>query len=184
MDDYSRMPVYLKASDNNRAETVLQEFVKGVEEFGLPSRVRSDKGGENVEENGILSREDDAHIWCLHYVFLPIINEHLCNWKDAWIHHPIRTENNKTPFQLWVTGLEHARTTGANRIIEPLQVGTSAERNFRPLAIPPILLKLNVSPENTREINLCAKHLVCNHIALTTYLHIHCPLVSLMGEIG
>ena len=49
MDGYSRMPVYLKASDNNRAETVLQEFVKGVEEFGLPSHVRSDKGGENVD---------------------------------------------------------------------------------------------------------------------------------------
>ena len=94
-----------------------------------------------LEENGILSWEDDAHIWCLHYVFLPIINEHLCSWRDAWIHHPIRTENNKTPFQLWVTGLEHARTTGANRIIEPLQVGTSAERNFRSLAISPISFK-------------------------------------------
>ena len=94
-----------------------------------------------LEENGILSREDDTHIWCLHYVFLPIINEHLCNWRDAWIHHPIRTESNKTPFQLWVTGLEHAKTTGANRIIQPLQVGTSAERNFRPLAISPISFK-------------------------------------------
>ena len=49
MDGYSRMPVYLKASDNNHAETVLKEFVKGVEEFGLPSRVRFDKGGENVD---------------------------------------------------------------------------------------------------------------------------------------
>ncbi len=43
------MPVYLKASDNNRAETVLQVFLQSVEEFGLPSRVRSDKGGENVD---------------------------------------------------------------------------------------------------------------------------------------
>ena len=48
-DGYSRMPVYLKASDNNRAETVLLEFLNDVEEFGLPSRVRSDKGGENVD---------------------------------------------------------------------------------------------------------------------------------------
>ena len=43
------MPVYLKASDNNRAETVLQQFLQSVEEFGLPSRVRSDKGGEIVD---------------------------------------------------------------------------------------------------------------------------------------
>jgi len=43
------MPVYLKASDNNRAETVLQEFLRSVGELGLPSRVHSDKGGENVD---------------------------------------------------------------------------------------------------------------------------------------
>lgn len=49
IDGYSRMPVYLKASDNNRAETVLREFLQSVEEFGLLSRVRSDKGGENVD---------------------------------------------------------------------------------------------------------------------------------------
>lgn len=49
IDGYSRMPVYLKASDNNRTETVSREFLQSVEEFGLPSRVRSDKGDENVD---------------------------------------------------------------------------------------------------------------------------------------
>lgn len=49
IDGYSRMPVYLRASDNNRADTILQLFVESIEEFGLPSRVRSDKGGENVD---------------------------------------------------------------------------------------------------------------------------------------
>lgn len=48
MDGYSRIPVFLKASNNNRAETVLDAFLEAVSEYGLPSRVRSDKGGENV----------------------------------------------------------------------------------------------------------------------------------------
>ncbi|KAK3732013.1 hypothetical protein QZH41_016884, partial [Actinostola sp. cb2023] len=50
IDGFSRIPsVFLHASDNNRADTVLQQFLGAVDECGLPSRVRSDKGGENVD---------------------------------------------------------------------------------------------------------------------------------------
>ena len=48
VDGYSRVIVYATLTDNNRADTVLELFIKGVQEFGLPSRVRSDHGLENV----------------------------------------------------------------------------------------------------------------------------------------
>ncbi|WAR07795.1 hypothetical protein MAR_017753, partial [Mya arenaria] len=48
IDGYSRFPVYLNVSNNNRADTVLYAFLEAVQQFGLPRRVRSDKGGENV----------------------------------------------------------------------------------------------------------------------------------------
>ena len=49
VDGFSRMIVFAKCSDNNRAATVLESFLDGVSAFGSPMCVRSDNGGENVD---------------------------------------------------------------------------------------------------------------------------------------
>jgi hypothetical protein len=41
--------VGLKASSNNRASTVLELFLRAMEEYGVPLHVRGDRGGENIE---------------------------------------------------------------------------------------------------------------------------------------
>ena len=41
--------MYLKSFTNNLANTVLQRFICGTEKFGLPFRVRGDRGVENVD---------------------------------------------------------------------------------------------------------------------------------------
>ena len=48
VDGFSRCIVFLKCFDNNRATTVLSLFTAGVSQFGLPDRVRSDHGGDNI----------------------------------------------------------------------------------------------------------------------------------------
>ena len=56
----------------------------------------------------MLNPDDESHLWCLHFVFLPIINRHLSNWRAAYVQHSLRTEHNKTAIQLWISGLSAA----------------------------------------------------------------------------
>ena len=48
IDGFSRCIIYLDVHNNNRASTVLTSFQRSTNEWGVPSRVRADNGGENV----------------------------------------------------------------------------------------------------------------------------------------
>ncbi len=48
IDGYSRLIVLLNCPTNNRSETVFKLFYEAIKTYNVPSRVRSDKGGENV----------------------------------------------------------------------------------------------------------------------------------------
>lgn len=48
VDGFSRLITYLNCANNNRAETVLSQFMNATSEFGVPSRIRTDRGSENV----------------------------------------------------------------------------------------------------------------------------------------
>ncbi len=154
IDGFSRLITYLRCSNNNMADTVTQCFIGATHQYGVPSRVRSDHGTENVgiwsfmeevrgrdrnsyiagksvhntrierlwrdvytsvsctyvqtfeemEQRSILDWSNDCDLFCLHYVFLPKINASLKAFQSCWNNHPLSTEGNRTPIQLYAGG--------------------------------------------------------------------------------
>ena len=176
IDGYSRVVVFLRCSTNNRASTVLHSFSDAVSRFGVPSRVRTYQGRENMlvaqfmlqnrghgrgsiitgssvhnqrierlwrdlhrcvtqlyyrlfyylEQRRLLDPVNEVHIFALHYVYLPRINKSLEAFKDGWNMHGIRTENNKSPLQLFNAGALRLQHSG----LEAMDLFQTADEEY------------------------------------------------------
>jgi hypothetical protein len=152
IDGCTREIVFLKCSDNNRAQTVFSEFLRGCVEYNMiPLNTRTDYVGENVlvyrfmndvvgngrtarvgtsQENQRIEQlwrwitekvssfyinvfcdmedmgmnpENENILFCLHYLFIPRINEDLQRFRMSWSHHKIRTAlNHSSPRDLYL----------------------------------------------------------------------------------
>ena len=58
-----------------------------------------------LEERELLDPTSDYDLFALHYIYVPLLNQRLQQFRDTWSHHPLRTENNHTPRQLWLAGM-------------------------------------------------------------------------------
>ena len=162
IDGYSRVITFLQTSTSNEAMVVLNLFAQACAKLGLPSRVRCDRGGENMdvaifmtlvrgdgrasviagqsvhnqrierlwrdvatqvteyfyklfyqfEDEGVLDVDDQTHLCALQLVFLPVINARMNNFRQAWNSHRMRTEENRSPQQLWIQGMLQNANSG------------------------------------------------------------------------
>ena len=167
IDGYSRLPVFLKCSTTNTAEKVFEYFLDAVSRYGLPLRVRSDMGGENIRvaeymwshqhagigQGMIMGRSvhnqrierlwrdvyqgclslyynlftylercqfldpcNELHLFILHYIYQPRIQQSLNSFRQAYINHPLSSCGNRTPAQLFVSGaIQHSQTSNTSQ---------------------------------------------------------------------
>ena len=58
-----------------------------------------------LEDTALLDPNNDIHLYALHYVYIPRINEALSLFVCAWNRHQLRTAGSFSPQQLWVSGM-------------------------------------------------------------------------------
>lgn len=58
-----------------------------------------------LENAGKLDRENEVDLYCLHFVFLPLIRAKLAEFKKTWNSHRVRTAGYLSPKQLHLVGL-------------------------------------------------------------------------------
>ena len=60
---------------------------------------------QSMEECGTLQRANKLHMYVLHFSYLPRTKNALKSFASVWNQHPIRTEHNWTPLQIWTNGI-------------------------------------------------------------------------------
>ena len=64
-----------------------------------------------MEELGVLDETDELHLFALHFVFIPRINNLLSRWTESHNRHPLGNEHNSTPRQLWIESMVHMQNS-------------------------------------------------------------------------
>lgn len=68
-----------------------------------------------MEENDLLDPLCEVHFYALHYVYQPRINRSLQEFVLEWNNHGVRTQERRSPLQMWVEGhYLNANSTSVN----------------------------------------------------------------------
>ena len=105
----------------------------------------------SLEENGLLNPDSEADLFCLHLIYMPLINNRLNEFKSAHNLHSLSSENQLSPSQLFqmdyrLFHLQNLDPTGA------LDVDDIVQGSNNNLSVPPIAAMPPSFLQNVRAI--------------------------------
>ncbi|KAG0695761.1 hypothetical protein DFH29DRAFT_813842 [Suillus ampliporus] len=62
---------------------------------------------QTLEAYDNLDVNNDSHLWLLHFLFLPLINDDADQWAASWNHHVLgrRGEPHRSPHDMFIQGI-------------------------------------------------------------------------------
>ena len=66
----------------------------------------------SLEDEGVLNPDTALHKSILQTVYVPVLQSRLDRFRDAWNSHRLRSENNRSPTQIWRDGMLASQGSG------------------------------------------------------------------------
>ena len=87
---------------------------------------------DGMERDGLLDPFSDVHLYALHFVYFPRINRALKEFVSQWNNHPVYTENNLSPLQMYTQGKLQNMHSGHTAVDSILSEADMANYGFDP----------------------------------------------------
>ena len=79
-----------------------------------------------LESNNVFVPSNETHLYVLQMVYVDLVNLALKEFSDQWNSHPLSTETNYSPQQLWVAGMvsqSNSRSTAVQDVVNLTNYG-------------------------------------------------------------
>ena len=109
-----------------------------------------------LENRGVFIPTDEAHLYCLHIDYRPLINAALAEFVAQWNDHPVTTETNYSPCQMWTQGmlqLRYSNLTAVRDIVDGIPSNIEEFRIEEASPVPVFHADLVSVPQSTVELS-------------------------------
>ncbi|XP_030219380.1 uncharacterized protein LOC115548716 isoform X2 [Gadus morhua] len=132
----------------------------------------------SLQDQGTLNPDNEVHLFALHRIFLPLIQQSLDSFRDAWNFHGLRTERNQSPQQLWRRYREQGPMEDPTEVPEEYGIDWNGPHSLHggTVSVPEVQLARELSDE---EVAI----LPAPGVSLTDALRLYVETVQVLSRI-